>query len=479
MSLWRKTRCEVYPICTHNILLTPKLYDFTNDSVIKFIEKSIIGTISLADQITFWDLDLNDIENLIEMFQNMAWKSNLKVTRLDFVSLQILENHDKYKNNSYSNLQELVWELNNKWKITHLNFDKSSASVWSWILTFLDLEYLTSIRFSNVSLSFIKQIEVVFKEAHNLKEIEFNWWKLIENSKMEDFRTLLAKVIPKLTSFKLININFNEFMCNVLIYGPVKKLLDTKPISKHSSISTNEFFDVMWDFNDEFSDIIGTSHKSVIESVVIKDSEYLNLTEFVVWDKKITMSYFENVYIDMLRIWNPNKLKVLHIECGDFINFSKYSFTISQFFEAFEKFKWLEDLKLKHFDLDENSLIEMYVDTLRNCKKLKVLNLSNNLINDDLIMSILLGESTDPLLWSVDMYSKHAYFPKLETLDISFNNISLSKLSKITAKRCKISPWLRNMIWRPQKFELNPYKLLQSKMRKEINVMKKQSKIDF
>lgn len=182
----------------------------------------------------------------------------------------------------------------------------------------------------------------------------------------------MAKWLPKLKSFAVNFTNWNHLMGSIMMNTPMQTLLKSKPISKHSNLFSEDEFEKLWEMDDFMDDNIQQEDK-IVE---INDSEYMCLEKFIVTDTELTMSYFENVYIDLLHIWNPNKLKVLHLTWGDHINFSKFSVTISLFFAAFDKLKYLEDVKLSRFDLDENSLIDIYIDIIRSRDKLKRLDLS-------------------------------------------------------------------------------------------------------
>ena len=70
------------------------------------------------------------------------------------------------KENEFSNIEELMLAINGtKWKIESLWLHNNSDLICSWALSFLDITNLSHIMFSNVTLSFIDQLNKVFKES--------------------------------------------------------------------------------------------------------------------------------------------------------------------------------------------------------------------------------------------------------------------------------------------------------------------------
>ena len=68
------------------------------------------------------------------------------------------------KENEFSNIEELMLAINGtKWKIESLWLHNNSDLICSWVLSFLDITYLSHIMFSNVTLSFIDQLNKVIK----------------------------------------------------------------------------------------------------------------------------------------------------------------------------------------------------------------------------------------------------------------------------------------------------------------------------
>lgn len=120
------------------------------------------------------------------------------------------------------------------------------------------------------------------------------------------------------------------------------------------------------------------------------------------------------------------------------INFSKYSTTLSFFFDEISKFVNLETLKIQEFDLEEENLIEFYVDTIKSFKKLRTLDLSSNSINNACMKAILFRDELEQELEINELID--CTFPCLETLIINRNNLTDFCVKYIEKNRKKISP---------------------------------------
>jgi Leucine-rich repeat (LRR) protein len=221
--------------------------------------------------------------------------------------------------------------------------------------------------------------------------------------------------------------------------------------------------------NTSFRQLLGDVFIEWIPSIKDKSIELmlrkkLNLETFVVEDQSIERTYLENVYIDILRLCDSNILKKLWVRSGTNINFSKYSTTLSFFFDEIGKFVNLEYLKIQEFDLEEANLIEFYVDTIKRFKKLKTLDLSWNSINNVWMKSILFEDEIEQ---EIDFSeSSKSTFPWLETLVINRNSLTDMSVKYIEKHRKQISPWLKNLILHPQNNEESAYQELLKKAMK-------------
>lgn len=235
-------------------------------------------------------------------------------------------------------MQEIIQAINlTGSKISEICFTHTSDLVCSWVLTFLDIKALKSLSLNNVSLSFMEQLNRVLKTSTTLEKLEFISCKVQNKSNLNLFHSNLANCFPRLKHFSAIDTNFRGLLGDVFI--------ECIPSTKDKSVE-------------------------------LLQRKKLNLETFIVEDDTIARTYLENVYLDVLRLCDPSLLKTIHVRCGPQINFSKYSPTLSFFFEEIDRFKNLESLKIVSFDLEEENLIEFYIDTLQGFHKLKHLDLS-------------------------------------------------------------------------------------------------------
>lgn len=70
LCLCKKTRNEVYPLHTHNALLSQDMYDFSKSEIANFVENVIIGKLTLVTELTFDRLNPQNLGVLAEIIQN-------------------------------------------------------------------------------------------------------------------------------------------------------------------------------------------------------------------------------------------------------------------------------------------------------------------------------------------------------------------------------------------------------------------------
>ena len=84
LRLNQKTRNEVYPISTHNILFSQKMYDFSNPKTVKFVEDIVIGKLNWVNEVTFDSIDPLNISLLPEVVSNWISDNRFSISKLVF-----------------------------------------------------------------------------------------------------------------------------------------------------------------------------------------------------------------------------------------------------------------------------------------------------------------------------------------------------------------------------------------------------------
>lgn len=202
-----------------------------------------------------------------------------------------------------------------------------------------------------MTLSFLDQIRRVLKNAQDIHTLKFIDCKIVNKAKLSSLQNDIAMIFPKLMRFIWVNTSLRLLLGDVFI--------ELIPSTKDKSID-------------------------------LLSRKKLQFSQLVIEDPTLERTYIENVYIDILRLWDPLKLTKIHIRWGSEINFSKFSPTLSFFFEEIDKFKNLKSLKISDFDLEEDNLIEFYTDTIQSFQKLEYLDLSQNFINDQCMHKLLI-----------------------------------------------------------------------------------------
>ena len=214
LRLNKKSRNEVYPISTHNLFFSQKMYNYSNPKTIEFVEKTVIGKLKCINEITFDYIDPQNISELADIISNVI-TNKFAINKLTFSNTLKISNKNKNSksDNDFSNIEELVLAINGtKWKIEQLWLHNNSDLIWSWILSFLNTSYITQLTFSNITLSFIDQLNKIIKGSNSLKSIELNSWKLSKKSNLIPFQGNLAKLFPQLTRFSIINTNIKDLL---------------------------------------------------------------------------------------------------------------------------------------------------------------------------------------------------------------------------------------------------------------------------
>ena len=166
--------------------------------------------------------------------------------------------------------------------------------------------------------------------------------------------------------------------------------------------------------------------------------------------------YFTKIYLNILRLWNRDQLKSIHIRWGTNVNFSKHSVALSFFFEIIERFQYLESLKLWSFGLDADNLLDSYTEIIQSFRLLKHLNLSNNMINDECIKRVLFIDEFEQE-YNITEYRSWTY-PCMVYLNVCRNHLSSDGVSEIKSNWRKISPVIKTLIIHPQVDEEDPHK---------------------
>lgn len=113
LRLNKKSRNEVYPISTHNLFFSQKMYNYSNPKTIEFVEKTVIGKLKCINEITFDYIDPQNISELADIISNVI-TNKFAINKLTFSNTLKISNKNKNSksDNDFSNIEELVLAIN-------------------------------------------------------------------------------------------------------------------------------------------------------------------------------------------------------------------------------------------------------------------------------------------------------------------------------------------------------------------------------
>jgi len=213
LSLWQKTRNEVYPISTKNLVLSSEMFDFSSKETSKFIEETVISKLVMISEITFDKIDISTVEYLPRILSKTLADPKYNIEKVTFKN--IMESAtDKF--DDISNTQELIGVLNCH-TLSTLCLESSSDIMWYRILHNIDKANLVDVTLKKVTLTFMKKLIQILESSHSLDSLTFESWKLPKVLKFGEFQASLSSVFTKIRNLTVKGMSLRKLLGDVFI----------------------------------------------------------------------------------------------------------------------------------------------------------------------------------------------------------------------------------------------------------------------